>query len=175
MNIHDEAVEQALFEYNLNNKWHNSIKAELKSISITHDSNRSDLTSQHFITIDGSDAKDFEDAVIGKKNNNQWVLEVAIADVARIVKTGSKSDDEARQRGTSIYFPAKVIPMLPEEISNNLCSLVPNNVRNVLICRIIFNNQVDIKSYNFFEALIKSHLRATYESVEEILSTKVLV
>ena len=175
MNIHDEAVEQALFEYNLNNKWHNSIKAELKSISIPHDSNRSDLTSQPFITIDGSDAKDFDDAVLCKKNNNQWVLEVAIADVASIVKTGSKIDDEARQRGTSIYFPAKVIPMLPEEISNNLCSLVPNKVRNVLICRIIFNNQGDIKSYNFFEALIKSQLRATYESVEEIISQKGLV
>ena len=175
MNIHDEAIEQILFENDLVNEWDDSVKNELKSISLSQDASRTDLSNQPFITIDGEDAKDFDDAVFCKKKNDQWVLSVAIADVASIVKTGSKIDEAARQRGTSIYFPAKVLPMLPEEISNNLCSLVPNEKRNVLVCKIAFNSSGHIQSYNFFEAIIKSHLRATYDSVEELIKKNGLV
>tara|TARA_E500000075_G_scaffold18527_1_gene15248 strand:- start:4010 stop:5281 length:1272 start_codon:yes stop_codon:yes gene_type:complete len=94
---------------------------------------------------------------------------VAIADVAEIVKLKTAINDEAFKRGTSIYFPTKVIPMLPEKISNNLCSLVPNEIRNVLVCEINFDFDGELKSYNFLEARIKSHQRTTYNEVEKYL------
>ena len=94
---------------------------------------------------------------------------MAIADVAEIVKLKTAINDEAFKRGTSIYFPSKVIPMLPEKISNNLCSLVPNEIRNVLVCEINFDFDGELMSYNFLEARIKSHQRTTYNEVEKYL------
>ena len=175
MNIHDEAIEQILFENNINHEWSKSVQHELKGINLSKDSRRKDLTDKPFITIDGSDAKDFDDAILCEHKGSQTVLSVAIADVADIVKLGSNLDNEARDRGTSIYFPAKVIPMLPEEISNNLCSLVPNEIRNVLVCKMVFADNGNIESYEFLEAAIKSQLRATYQSIDEVINKKAVL
>ena len=175
MNIHDEALTQILNENNISYEWPDSVKKELKKLSDTKNIRRQDLTSNPFITIDGNDAKDFDDAIYCYKKDSEIFLNVAIADVANIVKTESQIDIEARKRGTSIYFPAKVIPMLPERISNNICSLVPNEVRNVLVCRINFSLKGNIKGYEFFEASIKSNLRATYDSIDEALKNNNLL
>ena len=175
MNIQDEAIEQILFENNISNEWPKSIEKELKDANISIDSSRKNLTNKPFITIDGADAKDFDDAIYCEYRGKQTILNVAIADVADIVIPGSALDNEARERGTSIYFPSKVIPMLPEKISNNLCSLVPNEVRNVLVCKIVFSSTGDIEGYEFFEASIKSSLRATYQSIDEVINNKAVV
>ena len=103
---------------------------------------------------------------IVEKETDGFILQVAIADVADIVDCGSEIDKEAIKRGTSIYFPKKVIPMLPEKISNDLCSLVPKKDRNVLVCKIYLDINGDIESYDFQEATINSHKRFTYNEVE---------
>ena len=91
---------------------------------------------------------------------------VAIADVAEVVKEETEIDKEAFKRGTSIYFPKKVIPMLPEKISNDMCSLVPNQKRNVLVCKIYFDTEATINTFEFIEGKIKSSQRFTYEEIE---------
>ena len=172
MNIHDEAIDQILFENNISNEWSDSVKNELKNIELSDSPHRKNLINKPFITIDGADAKDFDDAIFCEYRRQQTILSVAIADVADLVKSGTALDNEARERGTSIYFPSKVVPMLPEEISNNLCSLVPNEVRNVLVCRIVFSLKGEIEGYEFFEASIKSCLRATYKSIDNFINKK---
>ena len=172
MNIHDEAIDQILFENNISNEWSDSVKNELKSVKLSESPGRKNLIHKPFITIDGADAKDFDDAIFCEYRGKQTILSVAIADVADLVKSGTALDNEARERGTSIYFPSKVVPMLPEEISNNLCSLVPNEVRNVLVCRIVFSLEGEIEGYEFFEASIRSCLRATYKSIDDLINKK---
>ena len=167
MNKLVDAIDQVVEENNLPHEWSKEIVAELKELEHKKESkNRVDLRSHPFVTIDGKDAKDFDDAVFCKEELNGFMLQVAIADVADIVKQGTELDFEALKRGTSIYFPKKVIPMLPEEISNNLCSLVPREDRNVLVCKIIFNKEGVINSYEFDEAIINSNKRFTYNEVE---------
>ena len=167
MNKLVDAIDQVIEENNLPHEWSKEIVAELKELKHKKESkNRVDLRSYPFVTIDGKDAKDFDDAVFCKEEPNGFVLQVAIADVADIVKQGTELDCEALKRGTSIYFPRRVIPMLPEEISNNLCSLVPKEDRNVLVCKIIFNKDGVINSYEFNEAIINSNKRFTYNEVE---------
>ena len=172
MNIQDEAIDQILFENNISNEWSDSVKNELKSVKLSESPGRKNLVHKPFITIDGADAKDFDDAIFCEYRGKQTILSVAIADVADLVKSGTALDNEARERGTSIYFPSKVVPMLPEEISNNLCSLVPNEVRNVLVCRIVFSLEGEIEGYEFFEASIRSCLRATYKSIDDLINKK---
>ena len=173
MNILTNAIEQVIEENNLPYEWSKEIAIELKELQSEKETiNRKDLRSHSFVTIDGKDAKDFDDAVFCEEKSNGFVLQVAIADVADIVKEGSELDFEALKRGTSIYFPRKVIPMLPEEISNNLCSLMPEQDRNVLVCKIIFNNEGIINSYEFDEAVINSHKRFTYNEVDFLLKDK---
>jgi ribonuclease R len=167
MNKLVNAIDQVVKENNLPHEWSKEIVAELKELEHKKEpKNRVDLRSHPFVTIDGKDAKDFDDAVFCKEELNGFMLQVAIADVADIVKQGTELDFEALKRGTSIYFPKKVIPMLPEEISNNLCSLVPREDRNVLVCKIIFNKEGVINSYEFDEAIINSNKRFTYNEVE---------
>tara|TARA_Y200000002_G_scaffold86885_1_gene69244 strand:+ start:294 stop:1769 length:1476 start_codon:yes stop_codon:yes gene_type:complete len=167
MNKLVNAIDQVVEENNLPHEWSKEIVAELKELEHKKEpKNRVDLRSHPFVTIDGKDAKDFDDAVFCKEELNGFMLQVAIADVADIVKQGTELDFEALKRGTSIYFPKKVIPMLPEEISNNLCSLVPREDRNVLVCKIIFNKEGVINSYEFDEAIINSNKRFTYNEVE---------
>ncbi len=135
--------------------------------------NRIDLTEISFFTVDGSDAKDFDDAIyVEDDKKGGWRVLVAIADVSSFVSTGDLIDQEASLRGTSVYFPRSVIPMLPEFLSNNLCSLVPNVNRLVLICDMLVNSEGEISAYQFYEATIQSRARFTYEDFWEIIKNE---
>ncbi len=126
---------------------------------------REDLRKLPFVTIDGDDARDFDDAVYCEPNDRGFHLYVAIADVAHYVRPGSALDEEAIKRGTSVYFPGEVIPMLPEILSNGLCSLNPKVDRLCLVCRMQVSPQGAIRSYDFFNAVIYSHARLIYDNV----------
>ena len=130
---------------------------------------RRDLTSVPFVTIDGADAKDFDDAVSVKKTRSGYTLHVAIADVSHYVPKGSILDEEALQRGTSVYFPGSVIPMLPEVLSNDLCSLRPHENRLALVAELRFDRTGRRKGASFYPAVIRSRRRYTYTEVKEIL------
>lgn len=139
--------------------------------------NRIDLTDVPLVTIDGEDARDFDDAVycepvaIGRvKKPNAWRLVVAIADVSHYVKPGEALDDDAYERATSVYFPRRVIPMLPEKLSNGLCSLNPLEERLAMVCDMVINAGGEIHAYQFFPAVICSHARFTYTEVAAILA-----
>ena len=111
---------------------------------------RQDLRELHLVTIDGEDAQDFDDAVYCEPyNKSEWRLVVAIADVSHYVKPGSALDVEAINRGNSVYFPGRVIPMLPPELSNDLCSLKPNVDRLSMVCDMIIDKRGDIKNMIF--------------------------
>lgn len=131
---------------------------------------RRDLRQLPFVTIDGADARDFDDAVYAEATAGGWKLFVAIADVGHYVKPGSALDIEAEKRGTSVYFPSKVIPMLPEKLSNGLCSLKPNVDRLAMAVEINIDHDGKQTSYEFFEAIIHSHARLTYTYVADLLS-----
>jgi ribonuclease R len=133
---------------------------------------RVDLRNLAFVTIDGEDARDFDDAVYceeGKGGN--WRLWVAIADVSHYVRPGSALDAEAALRGNSVYFPARVVPMLPEALSNGLCSLKPAVDRLAMVCEMELTASGVLAKYRFFEAVIHSHARLTYTQVGEVLET----
>ena len=162
----DFCINQAIQENDIPYKWNEKINQELDTIQSNFKKSREDLTKIPFVTIDGKDAKDFDDAVYCSKEDYGFNLKVAIADVAEIVELETEIDKEAFKRGTSIYFPQKVIPMLPEKISNNICSLIPNEKRNVLVCNIQFDDEGIIQSYNFSESIICSHKRFTYDELD---------
>ena len=159
------SISQVIEEQNIPIEWSQIIFEELENIDLKFSDSRVDLSKKPFVTIDGKDANDFDDAVLCEKNFEGFNLWVAIADVAEVVNKNSEIDKEAYKRGTSIYFPNTVVPMLPEKISNNICSLIPNEKRNVLVCEINFNADAEIKSYDFFEAIICSAHRFTYSEV----------
>jgi ribonuclease R len=137
---------------------------------------RVDLTNLPFITIDGEDAKDFDDAVylelINKKDKKagKYKLYVAIADVSYFVKCGSKIDAEAYKRGNSTYFPGRVYPMLPEKLSNNLCSLLPKTKRFVMVCEMLIDRHGKLLEKKVYEGIIKTYDRLTYNEVFEFIS-----
>ena len=142
---------------------------------------RIDLTDVALVTIDGEDARDFDDAVycepaqVGKrvgrgKAPNGWRLVVAIADVSHYVKPGEALDADAYERATSVYFPRRVIPMLPEKLSNGLCSLNPNEDRLAMVCDMLITATGEIHAYQFFPAVICSQARFTYNEVAAILA-----
>ena len=131
--------------------------------------NREDLRDQLLYTIDGEDAKDFDDAVGVVKLRNGYRLYVAIADVAAYVKPGSNLDLEAYARGTSIYFPNAVLPMLPENLSNNLCSLRPDEDRLALTAVLDFDRQGVLSKKRFCRSIIRSRQRFTYTTVKRII------
>lgn len=137
---------------------------------------RIDLTDVPLVTIDGEDARDFDDAVycepavVGRgKKPNGWRLLVAIADVSHYVKPGEPLDREAYERATSVYFPRRVIPMLPEKLSNGLCSLNPEVDRLSMVCDMLITAEGEIHAYQFFPAVICSHARFTYNEVAAII------
>ena len=166
MNYLDVAINQIIREQGIPHEWNSLIKDELKNLNIKNGLDRKNLTDIPFVTIDGEDAKDFDDAVFCSVKKSSYTLKVAIADVSSVVLPNTELDKEAFRRGTSIYFPSTVIPMLPEIISNNICSLVPDEIRNVLVCEIVFNSNGEINSYKFFEAQIRSFKRFTYNEIE---------
>lgn len=129
-------------------------------------SQRRDLRELPFVTIDGEDAKDFDDAVFARRENcGDWTLFVAIADVSHYVAAGGALDLEARERGTSAYFPDFVVPMLPEELSNELCSLKPRVDRLALACEMRIAPDGEMLDFSFHEAVIHSRARLTYNQV----------
>ena len=134
---------------------------------------RLDLRSLPLVTIDGEDARDFDDAVFcdprAESKGGGWKLVVAIADVAHYVDISSSMDEEAYERATSVYFPGRVVPMLPEAISNGLCSINPDVDRLCMVCEIFVNKQGEIESYDFKEAVMRSHARLTYTQVAQAL------
>ena len=130
---------------------------------------RKDIRSLPLVTIDGENAKDFDDAVHVKKTKGGYTLTVAIADVSHYVEKGSFLDADSLERGTSVYFPDRVIPMLPEKLSNGLCSLVPDEDRLAMVARISFDLGGNVKRASFFKAIMKSHCRFTYKKVQKLL------
>ncbi len=135
---------------------------------------RVDLTDIPLVTIDGEDARDFDDAVycepakVGRGKG--WRLLVAIADVSHYVETGSAIDIDAYDRATSVYFPRRVIPMLPEKLSNGLCSLNPNVERLCMVCDMLVNTKGEVHAYQFYPAVMFSQARLTYTEVAAILA-----
>ncbi len=132
---------------------------------------REDLTKLPIVTIDGVNARDFDDAVWCERDGRGFRLVVAIADVAHYVKDGSALDADARERGTSVYFPRRVIPMLPEALSNELCSLKPDVDRLAMACEMTIDAHGAITGYRFFPAVIHSRARLTYDEVWAWLSS----
>jgi ribonuclease R len=130
---------------------------------------RIDLRKLPFVTIDGEDARDFDDAVYCEQRSGGWRLWVAIADVSHYVWPGSALDEEAALRGNSVYFPARVVPMLPEALSNGLCSLKPAVDRLAMVCEMELSAKGVLAKYRFYEAVIHSHARLTYTQVGEVL------
>ena len=134
---------------------------------------RIDLTDVPLVTIDGEDARDFDDAVycepakVGRSKG--WRLVVAIADVSHYVKPDEPLDEDAYERATSVYFPRRVIPMLPEKLSNGLCSLNPEEDRLAMVCDMLVTAAGDIHAYQFYPAVICSHARLTYTEVAAVL------
>ena len=133
---------------------------------------RKDLRKLAFVTIDGETARDFDDAVYCEKQGKNFRLWVAIADVSHYVKHHDTLDREAFERGNSVYFPRRVIPMLPEELSNELCSLKPDVDRLVMVCEMEITAGGVVKGYEFYNGVIHSHERMTYTKVWEMLSGK---
>ncbi len=139
---------------------------------------RIDLTDVPLVTIDGEDARDFDDAVYcepfargrGKTRLEGWRLIVAIADVSHYVKPGEAIDADAYERATSVYFPRRVIPMLPEKLSNGLCSLNPQQERLAMVCDMVVDGGGAIEAYQFYPAVICSHARLTYTEVAAVLA-----
>lgn len=172
-----EDIEILTYEYDLPKKFPKEVvnlseELSLKGISKKQFKNRVDLRELPTVTIDGENAKDFDDAVSIKKLRNGFILWVHIADVSHYVKWNSPIDIEARQRGTSIYLPDRVIPMLPPHLSENLCSLLPKTARLTFTVEMHFSNSGERKETLFYPSVIQTAERMTYTSVKKILIDK---
>jgi ribonuclease R len=169
-------IEVALRSYDIPHVWPEGVEkeaAKLKpEVADKDKEKRVDLRALPFVTIDGEDARDFDDAVYAeKRKGGGWKLYVAIADVSHYVKVGSALDEEAAKRGNSVYFPERVIPMLPEILSNGLCSLNPLVDRLAMVCEMNLSRAGKMTGYQFYEAVIHSHARLTYTKVSQYLET----
>ncbi len=167
-------IEVALRSYDIPHVWPAAVEkeaAKLKpEVAEKDKEKRIDLRQVPFVTIDGEDARDFDDAVYAEaKRGGGWRLFVAIADVSHYVKVGSALDEEAARRGNSVYFPERVIPMLPEVLSNGLCSLNPLVDRLAMVCEMTLSKAGKLTGYQFYEAVIHSHARLTYTKVSQLL------
>ena len=166
-------IEIATRSHGLSFTWPLAVEKEAKrfkkQVQTADKQDRIDVRDLDFVTIDGEDAKDFDDAVFCKKMPQGWTLYVAIADVAHYVKPGSALDEEAAKRGNSVYFPTRVIPMLPEELSNGLCSLKPKVDRLCMVCEMRLTEKGEVLRYRFYEAVMHSKARLTYTEAAKIL------
>ncbi|MDD2160076.1 MULTISPECIES: ribonuclease R [Pseudomonas] len=173
-------IDVALRSYDIPHVWPDAVVKEASKLKPEVEDKdkekRIDLRHLPFVTIDGEDARDFDDAVYCEKNGSNWrlfsggwKLYVAIADVSHYVKIDSALDAEAQVRGNSVYFPERVIPMLPEELSNGLCSLNPHVDRLAMVCEISISKTGKMTDYQFYEAVIHSHARLTYNKVSAML------
>ncbi len=174
-------IEVALRSYDIPSEWPEAVlkeAAKLKDHVVEKDKQkRVDLRHLPLVTIDGEDARDFDDAIYCEPHkasgwrlfSGGWKLYVAIADVSHYVPLGSALDEEAELRGTSVYFPSQVIPMLPEELSNGLCSLNPHVDRLAMVCEMTVSKSGELTDFEFYEAVIHSHARLTYNKVSSML------
>ncbi len=173
-------IDVALRSYDIPHVWPEAVLKEARKLKPQVEErdkeHRVDLRHLPFVTIDGEDARDFDDAVYCEKNSSRWKLfsggwklYVAIADVSSYVKVGSALDEEAQKRGNSVYFPERVVPMLPEELSNGLCSLNPHVDRLAMVCEMSMSKSGELVDYQFYEAVIHSHARLTYNKVSYML------
>ena len=170
----DNFIVKAILEHDIASAWPDTVKRSIKNIpkTVNHDElkGRVDLRNLPLVTIDGEDARDFDDAVYCTIEDNKYHLYVAIADVSYYVRTGSAIDAEALERTTSVYFPYFVVPMLPEELSNGICSLNPNVDRLCMVCDMIISKAGKIESYDFYPAVMNSHARLTYTEVHTMIT-----
>lgn len=168
------ATEVAIHSHAIPYKWPRAVLNEIEMYGETVPSKakegRYDLRDFDLVTIDGADARDFDDAVLCEKEGNGWRLYVAIADVSHYVQVGSGLDKEATRRGTSVYFPDRVVPMLPEVLSNGLCSLNPKVDRLCMVCEMHVNAEGKVTGSEFYEAVMRSKARLTYSQVWDFLS-----
>ncbi|SHH96407.1 ribonuclease R [Ferrimonas marina] len=167
-------IEIALRSHDLPHVFNDALLAETAAIAdevLEQDKvGRRDLRDLPLVTIDGEDARDFDDAVYAqRKKSGGWRLYVAIADVSHYVRPGSELDREARARGNSVYFPAQVIPMLPEKLSNGLCSLNPKVDRLCMVCEMTVSAAGNLSGFQFYPAVMHSHARLTYTKVAAML------
>jgi ribonuclease R len=166
-------IEMAIRSYELPNHWPDELLKEIKplknEVPESAKQDRVDLRKTPLVTIDGEDARDFDDAVYCQKTPKGWKLLVAIADVSHYVQINSELDKEAQKRSTSVYFPERVIPMLPEILSNGLCSLNPNVDRLCMVCELLINEEGQVTRSRFFDAVMSSHARLTYTEVALML------
>ncbi|MCX7103317.1 MAG: ribonuclease R [Methylobacter sp.] len=166
-------IEMAIRSYELPNHWPDELLEEIKplqkEVPEAAKQDRVDLRATPLVTIDGEDARDFDDAVYCHKTPKGWKLLVAIADVSHYVQINSALDKEAQKRSTSVYFPEQVIPMLPEILSNGLCSLNPKVDRLCMVCELFIDEQGKVVRSRFFDAVMSSHARLTYNEVAAML------
>jgi ribonuclease R len=165
-------IDRAIQNHDIPVDWPDGVEDELGQIQSSAGrgvNGRLDLRDLPFVTIDGVDARDFDDAVYGQSTLDGWNLWVAIADVSYFVPLNSRLDRAAQWRGNSVYFPNRVVPMLPEILSNDLCSLVPGQDRYVMVCEIRINRSGQIRSSLFHQATISSQARLTYDAVQGYL------
>ncbi|ADZ92383.1 ribonuclease R [Marinomonas mediterranea] len=169
-------IDVAIHRYDIPNVWPKSVENQVKHFGtevVEEDkANRVDHRETPFVTIDGEDARDFDDAVYCEKTPGGWKLFVAIADVSHYVKKGSALDKEAIVRGNSVYFPGRVVPMLPEVLSNGLCSLNPDVDRLAMVAEISLTSRGKMRGFKFYEGLIRSHARLTYSKVAKMIDAE---
>ena len=166
-------IEIALRKHDLPNEFPHDAKLQAEAFSpqvkAADYAGRESVAQLPLVTIDGETARDFDDAVYCEPNGKGFRLVVAIADVSAYVKSGDALDKEAINRGNSVYFPRRVIPMLPEELSNGLCSLNPNVERLCMVCDMQISSEGEIQQHRFFPSVMFSHARLTYTKVADML------
>ena len=171
--LNGQETDIALLNHRLRHQWPEDVLNEAAAIDQNIDekalNSRFDLRHLPFVTIDGSDSKDFDDAVYACRDGKHFRLQVAIADVSEYVQPNSALDRETRLRGNSVYFPREVIPMLPERLSTGICSLNPGEDRLALVCEMKITAKGKVVDYSFFEAVFRSHARLTYDQVSALV------
>lgn len=170
-------IEIAIRNYDLPHEWPSGLLQEVEEVVNYTDAEddvlREDVRHLPFVTIDGEDARDFDDAVFCERRGRDWRLCVAIADVSHYVRPASTLDTEAYRRGNSVYFPKQVIPMLPERLSNDLCSLNPDVDRLCMVCDMTISSSGKVREYRFYPGLLRSRARLTYTKVAAMLVDRV--
>ena len=168
-------IDVAIRAHDIPNEWPEEVLSEAGALrdepSESDKKNRVDLRHLGLVTIDGEDARDFDDAVYCETEGSGFRLWVAIADVSHYVPIGSALDEEAFNRGNSVYFPERVVPMFPEVLSNGLCSLKPAVDRLAMVCEMLIDADGKVTDSTFYEAVIHSHARLTYTQVGEVLES----
>jgi len=168
------ATDIAIHSHGIPTEWPKAVREEIskfgRHVPARAKQDRSDLRGIDLVTIDGADARDFDDAVYCERAGNGWRLLVAIADVAHYVEIGTALDKQAATRGTSVYFPDRVVPMLPEILSNGLCSLNPKVDRLCMVCDMHVNAEGKVTKSTFDEAVMQSAARLTYGQVNDFLT-----